>query len=526
MKRILLLLILLSGLFLRVVGTDWGFPFLLHPDEPVVANIPVDMAERSSLDPGEYNHPDHFDIYANAVLYHAASNLVYQEPLTNTFANHTLFFYHISRIFTAVLGTACIMVAYLIGREYSVITGLIASLLVAVFPAYVSNSHFITADIPVTLFTLSVILFAIRYLKHPSHKNLLAAALCCALSLSVKYPGGLTLLLMLAIVICKHYEERGLLLKRLIESVSAFSLFLFIISPYLFINYDRVIQAVVANAYPIHLGADGLSWPENLAFYVQTYLNNAGILMIPFFFLGVYYLVRKEKLHALPVFGGLLFWVVLSKVGLHWERWALPMYTCPLLVSAYGLDIAYERTTRLSRRYFFSLWCVAFFLIIGKLLIASSVVTAQFTLQDTRFVSYLFTQKMGIKEENTLYEGFTPFYPSNMRDGSVLNAYNTLDKNKTIRYVIVSSGLYDRYLGEENRYKAEAEFYVKVFSLPMVKTFAPREYFPDGSYPFYLNNDVARGLAFLLDYTQNNEKLFSGPTIRIYKYVPPGFLDH
>jgi hypothetical protein len=164
-------------------------------------------------------------------------------------------------------------------------------------------------------------------------------------------------------------------------------------------------------------------------------------------------------------------------------------------------------------------------LITGKMLITSAVATAQFTLRDTRFVSYLFTQSAGIKEENTLYEGFTPFYPSNMRDGSVLNAYNTLDKNKTIRYVIVSSDLYDRYLGDRERYKAEVEFYDKVFSLPLVREFALKKYFPDGSYPLYLTNEVARGIAFLMDYTQSKEHLFAGPTIRIYKYDPPGFLD-
>ncbi|WP_223923262.1 glycosyltransferase family 39 protein [Geobacter sp. AOG2] len=477
------------------------------------------------MDPGEYNHPDHFDIYANAVLYHAASHLVYKQPLTKTFDDHKLLFYRISRIFVALLGTACIVAAYLIGKEFNANTGLIAALLVAIFPSYVDHSHYITADMPLALFILSVILFAVRYLKHPSHRNLLAGALFCALSLSVKYPGGLTLLLMVSVIISKHFRERTVLLKRLSETVSAFLLFLFLASPYLFLNYDKAIKAVLVNAYPIHLGADGLGWPGNMAFYATSYLDFSGVIMLLFFFLGGVYIVRKEKPYALPVFFGLFYWMVLSKVGLHWERWALPMYTCPLLVSAYGINVAHEKAVQLSRRYLFPFWCVALFLIVCKLLIASSVMTAQFTLKDTRFASYLFTQKAGIAEENTLYEGFTPFYPSNMRDGSVLNAYNTLDKNKTIRYVIVSSGLYDRYLGEIGKYHAEAEFYGKVFSLPLVRKFAPREYFSDGSYPFYLNNDLARGLAFLLDYTRDREQLFTGPTIGIYRYVPPGFLD-
>jgi hypothetical protein len=217
---------------------------------------------------------------------------------------------------------------------------------------------------------------------------------------------------------------------------------------------------------------------------------------------------------------------VLSKIGLHWERWALPMYTCPLIVSAYGINVAYEKSSQLTRRIPFLLWCVVFFLIISRLLVVSSVATANFALKDTRFASYQFTQEMGIKEDNTLYEGFTPFYPSNMRDGSVLNAYHTLDKNKNIRYVIVSSDMYNRYLEDKERYKAETAFYDKVFALPLVRKFAAREYFSDASDPFYLKNDLARGVVFLIDFTRNKEQLFTGPTIQIYKYAPPGFLDH
>jgi hypothetical protein len=201
------------------------------------------------------------------------------------------------------------------------------------------------------------------------------------------------------------------------------------------------------------------------------------------------------------------------------------MYTYPLLVSAYGVNAACERSKQQAGRYLLPLWCLVFLCITGKLLVASAVTTANFTLRDTRFASYLFTQETGIKEENTLYEGYTPFYPAGMRDGSVLNAYYTLDRNKNFRYVIVSSGLYDRYLDEKERYKTEAAFYDRIFTLPLVRKFAAKEYFSDASDPFYLRNDLARGLAFLTDYARNREQLLAGPTIQIYKYDPPGFLD-
>ena len=525
MRKLLLLLIIALGFSLRVIGADWGFPFLVHPDENFVADIPVHMAERSSLDPGEYNHPDHFDIYANALLYHAASHIVYQKPLTDTFDNHKLLFYHLSRIFVAIMGTVCIIVAYFIGKEYKGNTGLIAALLVAIFPSYVNHSHFITADIPLTLFVLSIILFTIRYFKKPSDKNLLTASFFCALAVSVKYPGILTLLLILSAITCKHYKDKTILFISFLKVLAAFSLFLFLLSPFLFINWFKVLQALFLNAVPVRAGADGLGWLGNMLFYARTYLDFSGSLLIVFFLIGVFYLIKNEKMHALPIFFGLLYWIVLSKIGLHWERWALPMYTCPLLVSAYGITSAYDKSLLVARKYLLPLWCMAALFILCKLLLNCVVITARFTLRDTRFAAYQFTQEMGINEENTLYEGYTPFYPHNLRC-NVRDAYYTLDKNKNIRFIILSSGVYDRYLDEKERYKAEAEFYDKIFTLPLVRKFAAKEYLSETSYPFYLKNNLARGLVFLMDYARNRKELLNGPTILIYQYASPGFLDH
>jgi hypothetical protein len=64
-----------------------------------------------------------------------------------------------------------------------------------------------------------------------------------------------------------------------------------------------------------------------------------------------------------------------------------------------------------------------------------------------------------------------------------------------------------------------------VFALPLIRKFAEKEYFSDTTNPFYLKNDLARGMAFLADYVRNRDRLFTGPTIQIYKYDSPGFLD-
>ena len=525
MRKTLLLLVVGLGLALRIIGADWGFPFLLHPDENVVANMPVAMAVRASLDPEEYNHPDHFDIYANAVIYHTASNLLFHKPLTKTFGEHTLRFYHMSRIFVALLGTLCILVAYLVGREYSEDCGLVAATLVAVFPPYVNHSHYITADIPLALFTFSVLLFTIRYLKAPSRWNLWAALFLCALSVSVKYPGVLNLPLVLAAVTYRRLDDRKLCLKELAQSLAVFTISLLAVSPYLLINFDKVVQALTANANPVHLGADGLGWTGNLIYYAGTFYDAAGTFLTIFFLAGAVLVVKREKQLALPLFLGLVYWVALSKIGLHWERWALPMYTCPLMVAAYGIDWAFKKSRLSSKRFFTPLLAAAAALALFNLLAASTALTATYTLPDTRYASYQFTQLKGIKETTALYEGFTPFYPGNLRDGSALNAYYTIDRKKTVESIILSSGVYDRYRQEPDRYAAENQFYDFTFKLPLIAKFAPKEYLSDPDEPFYLKSELAKNLAFLTDYLLHKNELLSGPTILIYKYETPGFLE-
>lgn len=512
MKKILLLSILLLGLLLRVIGADWGFPLLLHPDERIIADVPVDMARRSSLDPSMYARPDHIEIYANAVLYHAASMIKYGKPLTDTFEANKTFYYLLSRILVALLGTACIAVAYLIGKEYGEGTGIIASLIFAVFPSYVGHSHYITADIPLTLFTLFSILFAIRYLKNPANGNLTLLSLSSAFAVSVKYPGVLTVLLTVTVILCTHYANKRKAFLELSKACLFFLFFAFIVSPYLFISYQKAIQPFLSEARPDHYGADGLGWAGNMFYYVKSYLSFSGIVMLFFFLAGVFYVIRNEKIYAIPLFFGFLYWILLSKVPLHWERWALPMYTAPLLITAYGIDVIKRESLSAFKKYIGPAGKLAFLFIFFKLLVVSTVITAMFTLRDTRDVSYQFIKEAGINKENALYEGYTPLCPGGPRalviDGDII-------ANKT--FVILSSSTYNKFFKEKERYTRQTQFYNQLFSLPMVNEFTPvsDDDFTDLS--FWANKSLTKGIAFLLAYVRDRNELLSGPTIKIYR---------
>jgi hypothetical protein len=513
MKKVLILLIMSLGLFLRVTGADWGFPLLLHPDEHTIADVPADMARRSSLDPAVYMRPDHIEIYANAVLYHAASIIKYGKPLTDTFGDHKTFYYLLSRILVALLGTACIAVAYLIGREYGEGTGIAASLIFAIFPAYVGHSHYITSDVPLTLCILCSILIAIRYLKGPTNRKLILLSLSSAFALSVKYPGVLTVLLTMAVILSTHYEDKRKAVRELLKALLLFLFFAFIISPYLFINYREVIAATLIEARQYHVGADELGWIGNMIYYAKCYYAFTGILMFPFFLLGAFYVIRTEKKFSIPLFFGFLYWIILSNVPLHWERWALPMFTAPLLITAYGVNIAGKGSLFASRKFARPASNLAFGIALCKLLVVSTVIAAMFTLRDTREVSYQFVREAGITQENALYEGYTPLSPGRPRalvkKGDVIE-----DKS----FIILSSYTYKRYLNDKERFERQNKFYDQLFSLPLVREFAPVSENNFADLTFWANKSLIGGIAFLKEYFEDNSALYRGPTIRIYSF--------
>lgn len=513
MKKTLLFLILALGLSLRIIGADWGFPLLLHPDEGNIAGIPADMARRSSCDPALYARPDHIEIYANAVIFHVASFLRYGRPLQETYYDHTPFYYLLSRILVALLGTACILVAYLIGKEYGGATGVIASALFAFFPSYVGHSHYITSDIPLTLCVLLSILFAVKYLKNPINRNLILLSFSSALAVSVKYPGILTMLLAACVIIYKNHRNVKKMFIALSKACFCFLCLVFIFSPFLFINLPQVIRALGHEAREYHYGADGLDWLGNMLYYAQSYLSFSGIFTVVFLLAGIFFVIRSKEIYAMPLFFGFFYLILLSKVPLHWERWALPMYTAPLLLSAHGINSVYKASMSSAKKYAVPICTFASLIILFKFFVVSAVITAMFTLKDSRFASYLFLIEAGINEQNALYEGYTPLSP-NAPHRIETSTDTIMDK----KFIILSSHTYGKFLAERERYRAQNNFYMSIFSLPLLKEFIPvsDEDFTDKS--FWANKDVIGGVSFLIAYFRDKEKLLSGPRIRIYKF--------
>lgn len=459
---LLLLAIFAVAFIIRYIGLKFGKPLLLHSDEGVILNPVLQMTRERSLNPGSFNRPDQIMIGLNFVFLNLVSFLKTGHDVSVSYLSNPFFYTWCARMLTAAAGAFIPVVAYKIGKENAIKFALPAALLFAFFPVYVLHSHYVTPDIPVTLFTLVILLFALRYVRAGQAKYLHLANLFAAVNTAEKYPGllsfGIVLGAILWVQVAQHSGRPGLILKRtLIEGLKFFGLYLlciYILAPNLFIHYGQVLEQLKNEARSTHPGADGLGWWGNLRFYLDNFLGYTNFVVLLLAAVGIVGLFLTRSYTLFFCFYGLAYWVILSKLALHWERWALPMYTFPLLLAAFGLGWLWQVFK--TRSWARAALGLVFSLSLGWSLLYSLSLSINHTYTSTIVAALRYAQASGITPENSVYEGYTPFLPGTpaIIDPAAINS--------NAKYVILSSTMYGRYYREPVRYAQEVAQYEAV----------------------------------------------------------------
>ena len=512
------LAIFLIALSVRVIGLKFSFPLLTHHDEQYIINPLIDISKNHSLYPGNYNRP-------NQVLYtvlfgylNLLSKLLFQKNFGWAYEENLLFFYFQARLVVAFFGALLPVLAWKIGKLIKRVDfSLPAAVLTCFYPPYILHSHYITGDILNTVFSLLVILFCLIYLQKNKRIWLILACIAVALNTVEKYPGILSYgIVLVTIGIQAFTQERRnsradwqFFLREILITLSTVVVSIFILAPHLFLKLDQVSNALINEGRATHLGADNLSWLGNLRFYLQLFVDTGGWVVVLLAIVGIVFAIISRQPSLLLLFFGAGYWVALSKLGLHWERWSLPMMITPLLLAALGLaklwdTIKHQKVVRVLGMFF----CVVFLLVYSLNGFTSSVIL---TWQDTRVEALEFATKTNITEENSVSEGYTPFLPRYVK---TIFDFDYQNPGPT-RYVILSSNMYGRYQAEPSRYMMENDYYEglrETASLiadfePSTKPSNPKDQF-----------------IVLVDYFTNllngtKTSYFKGPTIQIYKLL-------
>jgi len=471
--RVTVCLIVVLAALLRLWGITFGSPLLVHPDEPEVLNPAYLIWKNRTLDPDIYRRPNHISIYLNALSQQMFSLIRFQAPITATYHTHRLAFYFFSRTLVALFGVMTVLLAYLAGRLFSANLGLIFALLFAVFPAYVEHSHYVSPDITVTCFLVAVIYFSLLYRDMRTTPYLVLMSLLTGIATAEKYPGLLGMLLVSWVIIEANRHSISRMLRDLVRSWVVFFLTIVLCAPFLIIRFETTVSSIFREARMTHLGADGLGYWGNMAFYFLDFVENTGLLTVFFLVWGSVMVLRKEKTRAVPLFLGAVLLLVLSKIPLHWTRWALPMMTSGLFLSGYGIyhcgSLSHTRlwTSRTRTKKFLHIMVMAVLCVpIVGMLLTSVFVSRNLSLPDTRSEALAFCQSENITPHNSVYEWYTPFAPGasgkGTRDffGHVIGALDNRDIS--IRYVILSSRMFERYYAEPERYADKISVYERV----------------------------------------------------------------
>jgi 4-amino-4-deoxy-L-arabinose transferase-like glycosyltransferase len=384
--------------------------------------------------------------------------------MTHTYWENQLIFYYFGRMLICTIGSVIPLVAYRIGKEFKINFGIPAAIVFAFFPSFVIHSHFITPDIPITLITLLVILFAIKYLNEEKLIYLYLATIFSAINTAEKYPGLLSIVIIFMTISINIFgndkfsfrEKISNLIKGGLRIVGVFFLAFYIVAPNVFIEFGKVIQTIQYEARSTHLGADNLGWLGNIVFYFESFSSFTNIFAIIFFSVGLIYIIKHKNINFALLFYGMFYWVSLSYLSLHWERWALPMYITPLLIVSIGITNLLQITRHKKILRIISLVIIVGFIFHQFLYSLSASIKLSFT--DTRVVALDYCIENGISSENSIFEGYTPFNSQN--PGNIFDF--DINKNLDKKYIILSSGMYDRYHSEPVRYKDAVNFYKEV----------------------------------------------------------------
>lgn len=502
---------------------DWGFPFLLHPDEYGIRQS-VRIASTGNLDPHLYNRPDHILIYLNAFVFKVFSYIKYhnssQRGNVQYFYNKDhLTFTYLARLVTTLFGSLLILSMFFLGKEMGgVKVGLLASFFTAFFPSFIEQSHFSTPDIPLTFFISMTALYTTKFMKKRKTKFLFLGCVFCGLATMEKYPGLIATSMIACAVIFTYWNNKIKILKWGTSSLLVYFSSMFVFAPFLFLNYKKAYQAIVMESRSHHLGLSRLGWGDKLLFYLDIIHKNMGSILFLFLIFGVLFIFIRVKRYfhtknyylSLFVFGA-AYWVLMSKVGLYWERFAVPMYIVTITIASVGINTLQGYLKRKDKIFKYILF-VIFIMIILSMFLRGLNKSLTYLKPNTQNASKKWIDENLPKEAKIVADGYTPLNPGHPSSAAqkTLKRY----KKENVDFIIVSSFMYERYLKEKNKYPHKANFYKNLFQNgKLIKRFSPDEIKLG-------KNDllaIYQGIKFLIDNLQHKNRCVLGPEIRIYE---------
>ncbi len=484
---IALAVVALAAFAARAWGNGFGLPFLYHEDEGEI----VRRALRMPIDgpnPHWFQYPTLY-VYVQAAVYllvYVAQRAVgiassYAE-FASTSALDPTAIYRAGRTVTAAIGAATVVVTGLAGRRLASLdgrgaslAGLAAAAFVAVDTMHVEHSHYVTADVPLTLAAACVLYAAARLASAPdggAPRDYAFAGAAVGLAASIKYPGAL-----LAVVVVAVYAQRvdwrdwrARVRDLRLPTAAAASVGAFLAgSPFVVLSFSEFLRDFAAEAKHMRSGHLGFEAVQNHwgQLFNGVYASG-GLALVALLVVGAFAFVRRrDPLGIALVVTTLTLFVFAGLSNVLFTRYLLPILPVAAIVAARGA-LALARGRAAAAVALVVLACaLPAFLDLHRLRL--------FTAPDTRTLARAWVDET-VDARIAVEWKSIPTGPLPLARAEAVPVVYDLDdlRDRGVRYVVVTDRLYRRFLRAPDRYDDQTAFYRDLLSQgTLVRVFSP-----------------------------------------------------
>ncbi len=502
-----------AGIFLAGIRKD--LPYSHESDENLYVERAVRMAASGELNPRWFGNPGSTVLYPLIGLFHAwhaieygGSFLCADNNIISAFTSDQSQFYLLGRLLTVCYALLSVLMTYLVGRRlFGERVALVGAWFSILSPLVVYYAQVVRTDLAGSFFGMLSLWLMLRLYDQPSTQNQLLAGLSIGFSVATRYFLVTLVPILIAIDVLvvrqsRRNQDRPPASRRTIAvGLLAVLLGFAITTPFFVLDLSTALTDLTREARPRHFGADGLSPAGNLTWYVTKAIPAS--ISLPLAILaaiGVLLVLLRRRPEQLLVLGFVVVFVLSTSLSrLHWNRWMIQIFPILCLLAAETICGASSRLSslfRLGPTYQRVLLCLLIALTSVLPLHDLLLYEVSETATSTRILAREWIIKNLPPGTKVAYEPFSvPLSGTDLLvfGPRVLAARRSLlDYYRTgYRYLVVSSGVYDRFFAESKRYPREVAFY--------------RTLFAEGHLVRELNPSLLRG----------------GPTIRIYRLGGP-----
>ena len=357
---VLCAIVALSGVF-HLWGIRRNLPVIPQMDEVLLYEPAIRIASTGDLNPHWFGYPGSTVIYPTALAAYVWKAVVHgggsQWPTILQQSGFDLVL--IGRLVSVAYSLAAFVVLFLLGcTVFGTSTALAGTLLAALCPTTVDYAQQLRTDAPAMFFGLLHLHLCLRLFRRPrwSSSAIAGASLGLGIATRVLLAAAAPVLLLVDVLRWRRAASDGhrLTAWHVVVGIACVPLAFVLATPYAALDPAAAWSSFheLAAKQGTHLGADGLGPAGNFWWYVSTAMPIA--LTWPQMMLavlGIASVLRSREPAALLTIVYLVSFVAgISMVGLHWDRWLLPVLPLMGLYAAQGARVPVDAVLAVGRR--------------------------------------------------------------------------------------------------------------------------------------------------------------------------------